>query len=48
MKLSLVGADFGAEEWKRENRERNVYPAPNDGREWILLDDAAAMAGVQP
>lgn len=36
------------DEWKRENRERNVYPAPNDGREWMLVDEAAALYGMTP
>jgi len=36
---------FG-EEGKRENRQRNVYPPPNDGREWMLVDDAAKLYGI--
>ncbi len=36
---------FG-EKWKRENRQRNVYPPPSDGREWMLVDDAAKLYGI--
>ncbi|MCC5648064.1 helix-turn-helix domain-containing protein, partial [Nostoc sp. CHAB 5824] len=48
MKLIAAEIDWTHEAMKRENRKRNVYPPPDDGREWILLDDAAEMAGVQP
>ncbi len=34
------------EEWKRKNRERNVYPPPNDGQEWILAEEAAPLFGI--
>ncbi len=48
MKLELSQTAVRGEEWKRENRQRNVYPPPDDGREWILVDEAAKLYGIPP
>ena len=46
MKLTAGEINWKHEEMKRENRKPNVYPPPNDGREWILAEDAAVLYGV--
>ena len=48
MKLMLNDATPRGEAWRRKNRQPNTYPPPNDGREWILLEDAAKLFGIQP
>ena len=48
MKLMLNEAAPRGEAWKRKSRQPNTYPPPDDGREWILLEDAAKLFGIQP
>ena len=47
MKLELSQTAVRGEEWKRENRQPRTYPPPNDGREWMLMDEAAALFGIK-
>ena len=46
MKIELSQTAVRGEEWKRENRKPRIYPPPNDGREWILADEAAVLYEV--
>ena len=48
MKLELSQTKVRGEEWKRKNRAWRVFPPPDDGREWILVDEAAALFGIKP
>jgi len=48
MLLIASEIDWKHEAMKRENRKPRVFPPPDDGREWILIDDAAETAGVLP
>jgi len=48
MKLIAGHVDRQHEAMKRGNREAYIYPPPDDGREWMLLDDAAVLFGVTP
>ena len=47
MKLTFNAAAPQGEEWQRKNRKPHIYPPPNDGREWILVDEAAALFGIK-
>ena len=48
MKLTFNAAAPQGEEWQRKNRQARIYLPPDDGREWILVDDAAKLYGIKP
>ncbi len=48
MRLIVKSVDWKSEEMKRKNRPARVFPPPDDGREWILVDEAAKLYGITP